>query len=167
MDMCFHTYQKAKKQKIDDDQEEADMRKLIEIVPDDEDVAIDAIPLATKPQIIVDWKIIKEGKMGYFQIIRADGSSKCEVWRNLHGHKVTVWKLFSASRVHFMRVNAADTKLQLLTELQLLKDYKWIKIAYEISIDAIDGWDGTKCGYQGLCLGKMFVYLNKKDDLDK
>ncbi|GKB81478.1 hypothetical protein Tco_0948373 [Tanacetum coccineum] len=45
------------------------------MVPDDE-VAIDAIPLATKPPIIVDWKIIKEGKMGYFQIIRADGSSK-------------------------------------------------------------------------------------------
>ncbi|GKC11390.1 hypothetical protein Tco_1008172 [Tanacetum coccineum] len=44
-------------------------------VPDDE-VANDAIPLATKSPIIVDWKIIKEGKMGYFQIIRADGSSR-------------------------------------------------------------------------------------------
>ncbi|GJT77940.1 probable LRR receptor-like serine/threonine-protein kinase [Tanacetum coccineum] len=51
------------------------MKKNMEIVPDDE-VAINAIPLATKPPIIVDWKIIKEGKMGYFQIIRADGSSK-------------------------------------------------------------------------------------------
>ncbi|GJX39262.1 hypothetical protein Tco_0252565 [Tanacetum coccineum] len=65
--------EKAKKQKIDDD--EAEMKKHMEIVPDDE-VAIDAIPLATKPPIIVDWKIIKEGKMGYFQIIRADGSSR-------------------------------------------------------------------------------------------
>ncbi|GJY31687.1 hypothetical protein Tco_0415182, partial [Tanacetum coccineum] len=62
--------EKAKKQKIDDD--EAEMKKHIEIVSDDE-VAIDAIPLATKSLIIVDWKIIKEGKMGYFQIIRADG----------------------------------------------------------------------------------------------
>ncbi|GKD03567.1 hypothetical protein Tco_1178541, partial [Tanacetum coccineum] len=130
--------------------------KHMKIVPDDE-VAIDDIPLATKPLIIVDWKIIKEGKMGYFQIIRADGSSKryslmilmlqsinredletlwklvkakqgltrpeegCErvlwgdlkvmfepkveskVWRNLQGHKVTVWKLFSSSGVHFVR----------------------------------------------------------------
>ncbi|GJT95473.1 hypothetical protein Tco_1090991 [Tanacetum coccineum] len=63
------------KAEVDDDQEEAEMKKYMEIVPDDE-VAIDAIPLATKPPIIVDWKIIKEGKMGYFQIIRADGSSK-------------------------------------------------------------------------------------------
>ncbi|GKB71010.1 hypothetical protein Tco_0932422 [Tanacetum coccineum] len=61
--------------KVDDDQEEAEMKKHMEIVPNDE-VEIDAIPLATKPPIIVDWKIIKEGKMGYFQIIRADGSSK-------------------------------------------------------------------------------------------
>ncbi|GJV24942.1 hypothetical protein Tco_1377637 [Tanacetum coccineum] len=73
----------SKKQKIDkhveakgdDDQEEAEMKKHIEIVQDDE-VAIDAIPLATKPPVIVEWKIIKEGKMGYYQLIRADGSSK-------------------------------------------------------------------------------------------
>ncbi|GJX21262.1 hypothetical protein Tco_0223939 [Tanacetum coccineum] len=68
--------EKAKKQKIDDAKEEAEMRKLINIVPDEEEVAIDAIPLATKPPSIVDWKIIKERKVGFYQIIRADGSSK-------------------------------------------------------------------------------------------
>ncbi|GJW71102.1 hypothetical protein Tco_0128019 [Tanacetum coccineum] len=60
---------------VDDDQEEAEIKKHMEIVSDDE-VAIDAIPLSTKPPIIIDWKIIKEGKMGYFQIIRANGSLK-------------------------------------------------------------------------------------------
>ncbi|GJU48349.1 hypothetical protein Tco_1217904 [Tanacetum coccineum] len=54
----------SKKQKIDENVE-AKMKRLMEIVPDDE-VAIDAIPLATKSPIIVDWKIIKEGNMGYF-----------------------------------------------------------------------------------------------------
>ncbi|GJV66849.1 putative ribonuclease H-like domain-containing protein [Tanacetum coccineum] len=54
----------SKKQKLDENVEaevddEAEMKKHREIVPDDE-VAIDAIPLATKPPIIVDWKIIKE-----------------------------------------------------------------------------------------------------------
>ncbi|GJX82620.1 hypothetical protein Tco_0332101 [Tanacetum coccineum] len=48
----------AKKQKIDDDQEEAEMKKLIKVVPDEEEVAIDAIPLATKSPSIVDWKIM-------------------------------------------------------------------------------------------------------------
>ncbi|GKA15648.1 hypothetical protein Tco_0695395 [Tanacetum coccineum] len=118
--------ERIKKQKIYDDQKEAEMKKHMEIVVDEEEIAVDAIPLATKPPIIVDWKIIKEGKMGYFQIIRADGSLRrpeeayervlwgdlkvmferdveSDVWRNLQGHKVTVWKLFSSSGVHFVR----------------------------------------------------------------
>ncbi|GKE95086.1 hypothetical protein Tco_1579941 [Tanacetum coccineum] len=68
--------EKAKKQKIDDDKEEAEMKKLIKVVPDEEEVAIDAIPLSTKPPSIVDYKIIKEVKIIIYQIIRADGSSK-------------------------------------------------------------------------------------------
>ncbi|GKB56263.1 hypothetical protein Tco_0912449 [Tanacetum coccineum] len=149
--------ERIKKQKIDDDHEEAEMKKHMEIFVGEEEIAVDAIPLANKPPIIVDWKIIKEGKMGYFQIIRADGSSRryssmikmlqnidredletlwklvkakhgntrpeeayervlwgdlkvmfepdieSDVWRNLQGHKVTVWKLFSSSGVHFVR----------------------------------------------------------------
>ncbi|GKD56573.1 hypothetical protein Tco_1289960 [Tanacetum coccineum] len=55
-------YGNSKKQKIDKNVEaevddEAEMKKHMEIVPDDE-VAIDAIPLATKSPIIVDWKNI-------------------------------------------------------------------------------------------------------------
>ncbi|GJX07390.1 putative ribonuclease H-like domain-containing protein [Tanacetum coccineum] len=46
--------------KGDDDQEEAEMKKNMEIVIDEEEIAVDAIPLATKPPIIVDWKISKE-----------------------------------------------------------------------------------------------------------
>ncbi|GJX23474.1 hypothetical protein Tco_0227919 [Tanacetum coccineum] len=65
-----------KKQKVDEDNETAELQRLIEVVPDKEEVAIDAIPLATKPPSIVDWKIHKEGKKSYYQIIRADGSSK-------------------------------------------------------------------------------------------
>ncbi|GJS62719.1 hypothetical protein Tco_0657503, partial [Tanacetum coccineum] len=47
----------AKKQKIDDakvddDQEEARMKELMNIVPNEEEVAIDAIHLATKPPCI-------------------------------------------------------------------------------------------------------------------
>ncbi|GJZ38278.1 hypothetical protein Tco_0584469 [Tanacetum coccineum] len=154
---------KSKKQKIDkhvevkkDDQEEAEMKRHIEIVKDD-NVAIDAIPLATKPPVIVEYKIDKDGRIGYFKLIRVDGSSKryssmikmlqdidredletlwklvkakhentwpeedyervlwgdlnvmfepnikSEVWRNLQGYKVTIWKLFDNCGVHFVR----------------------------------------------------------------
>ncbi|GJT54979.1 hypothetical protein Tco_0990033 [Tanacetum coccineum] len=45
----------------DNDQEEVEMKKHIEIVKDDE-VAHDAIALATKPPVIVKYQIVKEGK---------------------------------------------------------------------------------------------------------
>ncbi|GKF92051.1 hypothetical protein Tco_0278770, partial [Tanacetum coccineum] len=61
---------------VDDDQEAAKIKELMEIVLDEEEVAIDSIPLVTKPPTIVDWKNHKEGKKNYYQIIKADGSSK-------------------------------------------------------------------------------------------
>ncbi|GJR56520.1 hypothetical protein Tco_1407041 [Tanacetum coccineum] len=90
--------EKAKKQKDDDDQEEEEMKKHMDIVQDDE-AAIDAIPLATKPPVIVEWKIIKKGKMGYFQLIRADGSLKryssmIQMLQNIDREDLeTLWKL--------------------------------------------------------------------------
>ncbi|GKC80405.1 hypothetical protein Tco_1131179, partial [Tanacetum coccineum] len=66
----------AKKQKVDDEKETEELKSLMEVMPDEEEVALDAIPLAVKSPSIVDWKIHKEGKKIYYQIIRADGSSK-------------------------------------------------------------------------------------------
>ncbi|GKC26504.1 hypothetical protein Tco_1033798, partial [Tanacetum coccineum] len=65
-----------KKQKVDEDKDPAELKSLMEVVPDKEEVAIDAIPLATKPPSIVDLKIHKEGKKSYYQIIKSDESSK-------------------------------------------------------------------------------------------
>nr|GFD32558.1 hypothetical protein [Tanacetum cinerariifolium] len=49
----------TKKQKVEDDKEIAELKQLMEIIPDEEEVAIDAIPLAVKPPRIVGWKIYK------------------------------------------------------------------------------------------------------------
>ncbi|GJS22522.1 hypothetical protein Tco_0451154 [Tanacetum coccineum] len=69
-----------KKQKVDEDKETVELQSLIKVIPDEEEVVDDAIHLATKPPTIVDWKIHKEGKKSYYQIIRVDGSSKmCRV----------------------------------------------------------------------------------------
>nr|GEZ08799.1 hypothetical protein [Tanacetum cinerariifolium] len=59
----------------DTDQEEKEMKLYMKIVPDEE-IAIDAIPLATKPPVIVEYKTIKEGKISTYHIIRADESTK-------------------------------------------------------------------------------------------
>ncbi|GJS80853.1 hypothetical protein Tco_0747394 [Tanacetum coccineum] len=73
----------SKKQKVDeqietkkvDDLKEEEMKKHIEVVRED-NIVIDAVPLASKPPTIVDYKIIKAGIIGQFQLIREDGSSK-------------------------------------------------------------------------------------------
>ncbi|GJS66925.1 hypothetical protein Tco_0681489 [Tanacetum coccineum] len=65
---------KSKKAKIKED-DEAELKKHLVIVKEDE-IAIDAIPLATKPHMIVEYKLLKEGIMVHYQLIRADGSSK-------------------------------------------------------------------------------------------
>ncbi|GKC17488.1 hypothetical protein Tco_1014270, partial [Tanacetum coccineum] len=92
----------AKEQKVDDDQEAAKMKELMKIVPDEEEVAVDAIPLSTKPLSIVDYKIIKEGKISNYPIIRADGSSKrysafIQMLRSFDREDLeTLWKLVKA-----------------------------------------------------------------------
>ncbi|GJT17062.1 retrovirus-related pol polyprotein from transposon TNT 1-94 [Tanacetum coccineum] len=70
----------SKKQKTDENEEvevdnEGELKKHMVTVKDD-DIAIDAIPLATKPPVIVEYKLIREGIMGHYQLIRADGSFK-------------------------------------------------------------------------------------------
>ncbi|GJX30915.1 hypothetical protein Tco_0240770 [Tanacetum coccineum] len=118
--------EKAKKQKIDDDQEEAKMKELMEIIPDEEEVALDAIPLATKPPSIMLrdfdkedletlWKLVKakhgytRPEEGYERVLWGDLKTMFEhhiedtMWRNLQENKVLVWKLFDSCGVHFVR----------------------------------------------------------------
>ncbi|GKB01401.1 hypothetical protein Tco_0829445, partial [Tanacetum coccineum] len=67
----------SKKQKLEEDKESEELKQCLEIIPDDEDdVTIDATPLSTKSLTIVNYKIYKEGKKSYFQIIRVDGNSQ-------------------------------------------------------------------------------------------
>nr|GEX60090.1 putative ribonuclease H-like domain-containing protein [Tanacetum cinerariifolium] len=63
--------QSSKKQKVEDDKESEELKKCLEIIPNDEDdVTIDATPLSIKT-LIVDYKIYKEGNKSYFQIFKA------------------------------------------------------------------------------------------------
>ncbi|GKC38911.1 hypothetical protein Tco_1051295, partial [Tanacetum coccineum] len=97
----------AKKQKVDEDKETAELQRLIEVIPDEEEVAIDAVPLATKPPTIVNWKIHKEGKKSYYQIIRADGKSQ-------------MYRVFSQMLKSFSRENLEDL-------------YKLVKAKYRLT----------------------------------
>ncbi|GJX15116.1 hypothetical protein Tco_0206874 [Tanacetum coccineum] len=68
-----------KRQKLDeeeaDDQEEENITQYMVIVPVEE-IAINAIPLASKPPMIVDVEIVSEEQMSSYYIIRADENSR-------------------------------------------------------------------------------------------
>ncbi|GJS17673.1 putative ribonuclease H-like domain-containing protein [Tanacetum coccineum] len=122
-----HDKESVKKQKLEEnDAEKEELRACLDIVPRDE-IAMDFESLATKYPII-DWKthILTENMM-YYQIIRADRSSKnykifsemlddfdrqdvtlfepCEedeVWRNQQGYNLISWRLFDSCGVHVL-----------------------------------------------------------------
>ncbi|GJS09726.1 hypothetical protein Tco_0366522 [Tanacetum coccineum] len=120
--------------KVDDDQETAKIKELMEIVPDKEEVAIDAIPLAVKPPSIMYlvfshmlksfdredletlWKLVKAKhgstrlEEGYERVLWGDLKVMFEphvedtVWRNQQDYRMLEWKLYDSCRVHFLRM---------------------------------------------------------------
>ncbi|GJR92113.1 putative ribonuclease H-like domain-containing protein [Tanacetum coccineum] len=80
--------------KVDDDQEEARMKELMNIVPDEEEVAINAILLATMPPCIGDLMTMFEPDV------------ESPLWRTLQNEKVLIWKLFDSCGVHFLRLQS-------------------------------------------------------------
>ncbi|GJS46338.1 hypothetical protein Tco_0596459 [Tanacetum coccineum] len=107
----------SKKQKLeeDNDAEKEELRDSMDIVPKD-DVAIDVESLTTKYPI-VDWKahILNENIM-YYQIIRADGSSKN-------------YKIFSKMLDDFDRQDVIDLHRMLNRRLEV--DYE-SEMAFEL-----------------------------------
>ncbi|GJV71751.1 hypothetical protein Tco_1491746 [Tanacetum coccineum] len=90
----------SKRQRVEDDKEEEELKKCFELAKE-EDVAINAIPLATKVPV-VGFQIHRRGKPGHYEIFRANGSSKLyHVFSQLLSEfdredLVNLWRLFKA-----------------------------------------------------------------------
>nr|GEW05578.1 hypothetical protein [Tanacetum cinerariifolium] len=82
----------------DSDQEVEELELYMRIIPE-EDIAIEAISLAIKPSVIIEYKIVKEGKISTYHITRADGSTRrytlmINLLENIDREDVeTLWKL--------------------------------------------------------------------------
>ncbi|GKD62805.1 hypothetical protein Tco_1300314 [Tanacetum coccineum] len=89
-----------KRQRVEDDKEEEKLKKCFELAKEEE-IAINAIPLATKVPV-VGFKIHTRRKPGYYEIFIADGSSKLyHVFNQLLSEfdkedLVNLWKLVKA-----------------------------------------------------------------------
>ncbi|GJS44212.1 hypothetical protein Tco_0569255 [Tanacetum coccineum] len=110
----------SKKKKVDDDKETKELKQCMEIILDDgDDVTIEATPLSTKSPTIVDYKIYKERKKSYFQIIRAD--VHCVTMQNIL-YYLLVEKMYPLTK-HTLHQMCNDVKLQV--------DYK-CEMAFEL-----------------------------------
>ncbi|GJY95326.1 hypothetical protein Tco_0511687 [Tanacetum coccineum] len=127
-----HQQKSPKRQKLEDDKETdeheeveaddtAELKKHL-VIKKDDDIAIDAIPLATKPPMIVEYKLLKEGIMVHYSLIRADGSSKryfsmIRMLQDIDREDLeTLWKL--------VKTKYGDTRPEDEHERVLLGDFK-------------------------------------------
>ncbi|GJZ77798.1 hypothetical protein Tco_0642470 [Tanacetum coccineum] len=113
----------SKKQKTDEQVEvevddTTELKRCLEVVPEDEDdVIVGATPLSSRSPSIVDYKIHKEGKKKYFQIIRAYGNSKNyltfgQMFKNFNRDDLEdLWKIVKS---RFMKKDPVDDMDNLL-----------------------------------------------------
>ncbi|GKE41823.1 hypothetical protein Tco_1469107 [Tanacetum coccineum] len=103
---------------MDDDQDIDKMKKLMEIVLDEEEIAVDAIPLATKPPIIKEdletlWKLVR-ARFKSTKLVEDLDLMLCSDLK-------TMFKPETADAIwRNQLVNTAGIKLMLLRELMLL-----------------------------------------------
>nr|GEY14502.1 hypothetical protein [Tanacetum cinerariifolium] len=82
----------------DSDQEVEELKLYMRIILE-EDIAIEAIPLAIKPPVIIEYNIVKEGKISTYHITRANGSTRrytsmINLLENIDREDLeTIWKL--------------------------------------------------------------------------
>ncbi|GJT06485.1 hypothetical protein Tco_0840947 [Tanacetum coccineum] len=130
----------AKKQKVEDNKEIAELKQCLEIILVEEEVIIDAIPLAVKSPSIVGWKIYKEGRKSYYQIMRADGKSQ-------------MYMIFSQMLKSFDREDLEDL-------------YKLVKAKYESTrpVEDLDLllWDDLKTMFEPHIEDEIYMLVEKK-----
>ncbi|GJR66540.1 hypothetical protein Tco_0012605 [Tanacetum coccineum] len=100
-----------KKRKVDEDKETTELKSLMEVIPDEEEVAVDAIPLATKPpSILVKAKYgltrpVEDLDLVLYRDLKTMFNPHVEdqVWKNQSDYRVLEWKLYDSCRVHSLR----------------------------------------------------------------
>ncbi|GJU16640.1 hypothetical protein Tco_1144606 [Tanacetum coccineum] len=113
----------SKKQKLEkekesdkvDEVDEAELKKLL-VIKKDEDIAIDAIPVATKlPAKYGDTRPENEFERVLYGDLKVmfEPNIKSDIWRMLQGYSVTIWKLIDSSGVHFVRRNLKIQKMNI------------------------------------------------------
>ncbi|GKD33960.1 hypothetical protein Tco_1249469 [Tanacetum coccineum] len=104
----------TKKQKVDKDKDTVELQSLMEVIPDEEEVAIDDVSLATKPPTI----LVKD-KYGSTRLVEGmdlllwgdlktmfEPHVEDEIWKLQQRYKVLSWKLFDSCGVHCLSLQS-------------------------------------------------------------
>ncbi|GJU29759.1 hypothetical protein Tco_1173348 [Tanacetum coccineum] len=164
----------SKKQKVEEEQEseevdevdEIELKKLL-VLKKDGDIAIDAIPLATKLPVIIDYKLHKDGMLVHYQLIRADRSSKrySSMIRMLQGidkeDLEALWRIVKAKygdtrpENEFERVLYGDLKVMFEPDI---KSYIWRMLqGYRVTIWKLIDSSGVHFVRRNLKIQKMNI----------
>ncbi|GJT62006.1 hypothetical protein Tco_1005539 [Tanacetum coccineum] len=154
-----------KKQKVDDDKETTELKQCLEIIPDEEEVTIDAIPLAVKSPRIVDWKIHKEGTKSYYQIIRADRKSQMYmIFSHMlksfeREHLEDLYKLVKARYGSTRPVESMDyllwNDMKIMFELHVEDEVWKLQQGYKV----LEWKLYDSCGVHSLMMQSMQIYM--------
>nr|GEW76852.1 hypothetical protein [Tanacetum cinerariifolium] len=103
----------AKRQRLEKEDDTAELKRGLEIVPEDDDVIIEATLMSFKSPTIVDYKIYKEWKKSYFKIIKADGNSQNylnfgTMFNNFNKEDLEVLRSIVKKDLRSSRVTTAD-----------------------------------------------------------
>ncbi|GJZ78112.1 reverse transcriptase domain-containing protein [Tanacetum coccineum] len=143
----------SKKQKVDDDKKTAELKQCMEIILDEEEVTIDAIPLAVSLQGLEDLEdlyMLVKARYGSTRLVESmdyllwndmkimfEPHVEDEVWKLQNGYKVLEWKLYDSCGVHFLRMQSiqiymlVEKKYPLTPPTLLMMLEKKLQIYYE------------------------------------
>ncbi|GJW43141.1 hypothetical protein Tco_0071940, partial [Tanacetum coccineum] len=148
----------SKKQKVDDDKEIAELKQCMEIILDEKEVTIVAIPLAIKicSQMLKIFN--KEDLEDLYKLVKAKYKStrpvedldlslwgdlkimfephiEDVVWRNQQDYKVLDWKLYDSCGVHSMRMQHVYIHMLLEKKYPLIPSTLIIMLEKKLQID--------------------------------
>ncbi|GJZ57851.1 hypothetical protein Tco_0613345 [Tanacetum coccineum] len=144
-----------------------ELKRCLEVVLEDEDdVTVDVTPLSSRSPSIVDYKIHKEGKNKYFQIIRADGNSKIyltfgQMFKNFNRDDLEdLWKIVKS---RFKKTDPVDDMDNLLLRTlntmfkPQVEDTIW---TYQQGLTKVKNWKlYDSCGVYCITMQNIVYYL--------
>nr|GEU70266.1 hypothetical protein [Tanacetum cinerariifolium] len=137
------------------DQEVEELKLYMRIIPG-EDIAIEAIPLAIKPSVIIEYKIVKEGKISTYHITRAVGSTRrytsmINLLENIDREDLeTLWET--------MKDKYGNTRPKEWYERVLWGD---LKVMFELDIES-EVWRKLQCGVHFVRFKNLHIFLLDK-----